>query len=145
MPFHASNTGLIHQHVNFPSDEPRQSLGRNRTLYLDDFFQTISLDAVFDVVFILHRARALLRRVRKRAHAIELRFLEESEQRPEILVRLARESHEAGRPDCQVRNCPAQPGELLPQRAQPLRAPHPLEHPVGRVLDRHVDVRHDPR
>src|SRR5213592_2935365 len=121
LPFHASNTWLIHEHVDVAPDEPRQSLGRNRTLYLDDFFQTISLDAVFDVVFILHRSRALLRRVRKRAHAIELRFLEESEQRPEILLRLARESHEAGRADRQIGNGAAQPRELLPQRAQPLR------------------------
>src|SRR5206468_11333415 len=77
--------------------------------------------------------------------AVELRFLEEGEQRPEIVLRLARESHKACRTDREVRDGAAQPGELLPQRAQALRPPHPLEHAVGRVLNRHVDVWHDAR
>src|SRR5207247_10612255 len=38
-----------------------------------------------------------------------------------------------------------EPAELGAQGVLPLGAPHALEHAVARVLDRHVDVRHDAR
>src|SRR6266566_4254454 len=57
----------------------------------------------------------------------------------------ARKSHEARRTDREVGDGAAQPGELLPQGVEPLRAPHPLEHAIGRMLDRHVDVGNDAR
>src|SRR5256884_196438 len=43
------------------------------------------------------------------------------------------------------RGRPPQPPQLVPQRALTLGAAHPLEHAVGGVLNRDVEVRHDPR
>src|SRR5205823_6338675 len=64
LPLHASYLDAIfvfqsvYEHLDVASHKPRQPLGRNHTLYLDDLLETISLDAVFYVVFVLHRARA---------------------------------------------------------------------------------------
>ena len=62
----------------------------------------------------------------------------------EVGVRLTGEPHEAGGADREIGNGAAQPPELFAQRALPLGPAHAFQHAVTGVLDRHVQIRHDP-
>src|SRR5206468_9468558 len=94
----------VHKHIDLAPHEPLQTLSRDAPLDLDDFRETLLLDEVIDVVLVLHRPRAFLRRIRERAHPIELRLLEELEQRPEIIVGFAGKAHETRRADREIRD-----------------------------------------
>jgi hypothetical protein len=133
----------VDEDLHFAPDETFETLGGDGTLEFDDFRETILLDDVIDVVFVLHRSGTGLGRICERAHPIELGLLEKGQQCPKVIVRLAGESHEAGRANRKIGDRTAQPDELLAQRTRALGPAHPLQHPIARMLDRHVDVGND--
>src|SRR5690349_22971262 len=109
----------VHQHGSLTAHEAGEPLGRDRPLYFQELLEAVAFYRVRNVVWIRRGAGAFLRRVRERAESVELRLLEELEQRPEVLVALAGKAHEARRADRQVGNRVPQPTKLLPQRMLP--------------------------
>src|SRR6267378_4203205 len=92
----------------------------------------------------LVRFRALHRRIRKAADAVELGLLEKVEQLPEFVFGLARKTRDEGAADRDVRTDPA-PGADAPEIVlAACRTLHEFQDPPARVLKRNVDVGKDP-
>src|SRR5690606_15524890 len=132
----------VYQETHATPEMPFVALGRDYTLQTRELLQPVGLHIVRHVVCHLEGARTLLWRVSERSHAIELRLLQELEEGLEILLRFAREPHDAGGPYRHVGHCRTKAGELLAQSALPFRTTHAGENCVRCMLHRHVDVRH---
>ena len=71
---------------------------------------------------------------------VEFGFLEKVEQRPEVVVRLARKSDHHRRAEREIGDRIPEPLDLRAKCPGPFRAAHALKHRVRGVLNRHVYV-----
>src|SRR4051794_14349393 len=113
---------------------------RYATLDFGQPLESLALNGLVNVVGVLRRARALLRRIGECADALELHLLQKLEKLLELLLGLTREPDDAGGADRDVGNCIAEFPDALANRPLALGPAHAREHRVRAVLDWHVEI-----
>src|SRR5258706_9828844 len=134
---------LVPQHLDGPADVALQAPRA------DFLLQPHQPHAAFFAYFVGKRAgqlvrfRALHRRIRKTADAVELGFIEKVEKFPEFVFGLAREAGDEGAADRDVRADSAPGTDASEIVLAASVALHELQNPPARVLERNVDVGED--
>jgi hypothetical protein len=125
--------------------EPRLvALRGDQALKLVQPLEPLELQGLRNVVVHLRGARPFLRRIRERADPIELDLLEELEEHREVCFGFSREADDARRPNRHVGYRVANARDTIANNVLPLRATHTGEHGIRTVLNRHIQIRHDP-
>src|SRR6516164_9142095 len=116
---------------------------RDRALPLHEESPTLLLDIFGNGFGEVVRGRSIDCLVAEAADAIEFGFLQPIEEQGEIVISLAGEPDDEGRPDGEVRADLAPAGYTLQCLLLHGRPPHALEHGGACVLKRDVEIRQD--
>ena len=134
-----------YQHLRLPPGKPLIPLTGNRTLQLLHAFLPLILERLRHTIVHVIRARAFLRRIREHTHPIKLNFLQEIQQRVEVVFRLAGKTHNHRRAHRQIRHRITIQSHLLANRALTFGTTHTRKHRVGAMLHGCVEVPHNAR
>src|SRR5882724_6814598 len=135
----------VHEHVHDRADELGVSIPRDPVLRVLHDGRTLGGDVRVDLVGEVGRGGAAFGRVGEHAEAVEASVLEKRQEVLERGGRLAREAHEDGGAQRDLRHRRAEPADDLEHPPRGDRAPHRAQHAVVAVLHGHVHVRHDAR
>ena len=136
----AVRTDGVDQHRELASDQRGLLLGEDPALEREQALVAIARDRARHLVREVEGRGALFVRVAEAAEPVEARLAHEVAELLEVRFGLARESHDHGGAQRQLRDLGAQ---LLDQASLPIggdAAPHRAQQAVARVLERNVDV-----